>query len=344
MHNFKKAILAALGFLICVIGAATVIVWPYYNGQYFYYEDAQVREELAGHIDTILSGASHGYCAFDPNVMDEALGTSSYNLAGPMMTMQARDALLRKELDRNPIKTVFIELSCNTLTRNRQAEGPEGDIYTLPRMGNLSESIRYFFDAIRPGEYLSVCADTLDRGVQAWKARYWGKSPEVNPADRGFLPRTAQDMFMTTQEFNEIFDSITFSEDATWDNKGYLWDMVDLCLERDIEVIFITTPLSDRLLSEGQNLESFRQYYLYYADHYGCTYLDFNLYRQRDALFPDESAFYDKYHLSEAGAETFTRELADLYVRLQNGEDLTPLFYGSYAEMKQDMYNSYNLP
>ena len=344
MHNFKKALLATLGFLICLIGAATVIVWPYYNGQYFYYEDAQVREDLAGSIDTILSGASHGYCAFDPNVMDEALGTSSYNLAGPMMTLQARETLLRKELDRNPVKTVFIELSCNTLTRNRNTEGPEGDIYTLPRMGSLWESIRYFFDAIRPGEYLSVCADTLDRGIEAWKSRYWGKDPEVDPANRGQLRRSAQDLSMTTQEYNEIFDTIGLPEETRWDNKEYLWRTVELCQERGIEVVFITTPLSDRLLAESKNLEEFRQHYLYYAELYGCTFLDFNLYRQRDELLPDDSAFYDKYHLSESGAEAFTRELADVYARLQNGEDIRPLFYENYDAMKQDLHAAYNTP
>lgn len=344
MHNFKKALLATLGFLICLIGAAMVIVWPYYNGQYFYYEDAQVREDLAGSIDTILSGASHGYCAFDPNVMDEALGTSSYNLAGPMMTLQARDALLRKELDRNPVKTVFIELSCNTLTRNRETEGPEGDIYNLPRMASLAESIRYFFDAIRPGEYLSVCADTLDRGIEAWKSRYWGKAPEVNPADRGFLRRAAQDLSMTTEEFNDIFDTIALPTEGSWDNKAYLWGMVELCQERGIEVVFVTTPVSDRLLAECNNLELLYQYYMYYADHYNCTFLDFNLYRQRDVLFPDDATFYDKYHLSEEGAQVFSRELADVYARLQNGEDISALFYENYAEMKQDLYAAYNTP
>ena len=344
MHNFKKAMLATAGFLICVIGIAAVIVWPYFTGQFYYYEDAAVRDDLAGSVDTILSGASHGYCAFDPNVMDEVLGTSSYNLSGPMMTMQARSTLLRKELDRNPVDTVFIELSFNTLTRDRAEEGTEGDIYTLPRMGSLTEGIRYFFEAFAPEEYLSVCADTLDRGLQCWKDRYWGKGPQVDPSNRGFLRRDAQALSMGTEEFNQLFNTALINEDALWENKEYLWEMVELCQSRGIEVIFVTTPLSDKPLAEYTNLELPRQWYLYYAQQYGCQYLDFNLYRNRDTLFPDDTVFYDEFHLSKSGAEAFSRELADLYTRLKNGEDLTPLFYGNYEEMKQAMYASYNTP
>ena len=42
-----------------------------------------------------------------------------------------------------------------------------------------------------------------------------------------------------------------------------------------------------------------------------------------DALFPDDMAFYDLYHLSEQGAETFTRELAKLYEKRRAGEDVS---------------------
>ena len=336
--------LATVGFLVCVILISAGIVWPYFTGQFYYYEDAAVRDNLAGSVDTILSGSSHGYCAFNPNVLDEELGTSSYNLSGSLMTMQARAALLRRELDRNPVETVFIELSFNTLTRDRSLEGAEGDIYTLPRIGSLFGGIGYFFEAIRPGEYLNVCADTLDRGLQSWKDLLRGEDPKIEPADRGLLRRDSQDLSMTADEFNQLYNAVVIGEEAHPENKAYLCEMIELCQSRDIEVIFVTTPVSDWLLAEYSNLEPSHQWSLYYAQQYGCQYLDFNLYRQRDALFPDETAFYDKAHLSETGSETFSRELADLYVRLQNGEDITPLFYENYDEMKQALYASYNSP
>lgn len=344
MHSFKKALLAALGFIACVILFAGILVWPYFHGESYYYEDARVRDELAGSVDTIISGASHGYCAFDSNVLDEELGTSTYNLSGPMMTMRARDTLLKKELDRNPVKTVFIEASCNMLVRNRHTEGPEGDIYALPRMGSLPERLSYFFAAFEPEEYLTVCADTLDRGLSAWKALLSGEGSKVDGEARGFLRRDSHDLSLTPEEFSELHNRTGMDVVDRWDNKEYLWDMVETCQARGIEVIFVATPMSDRMLAEYNNLETPYGWMCYYSKKYGCPFLDFNLYRRRDELFDDRTAFFDGYHLSSSGAEIFTRELAEVCRRIESGQDVSSLFFADYYEMDEAMTAAYGNP
>lgn len=344
MRSFKKALLAALGFFACVIAFAGILIFPYFHGESYYYEDARVRDDLAGTVDTIVSGASHGYCAFDSCILDEELGTSTYNLSGPMMTMQARDTLLKKELDRNPVKTVFIEVSCNMLVRDRRLEGPEGDIYALPRMGSFRERLSYFFAAFEPEEYLTVCADTLDRGIQAWKARLRGEGSKVDESARGFLRRDSRDLSVTPEEFAELHNKTRMDMQDLWTNKEYFWDMVEACQDRGIEVILVATPLSDRKLIEYTNLETPYGWMCYYAEKYGCPFLDFSLYRERDALFDDATAFFDEYHLSSTGAAVFTRELAELYRAIQNGEDVSPLFYRSYNELDEAMTEAYGNP
>ena len=341
MRNFRKAMAATLGFILCLALFAGIIVWPYFHGETFYYEDAKVRDDLAGSLDTLISGASHGACAFHSRVLDEALGVSSYNLSGPLMTMFARKTLLEKELDRNPVKTVFIELSCNALTRDRNMEGPEGELYALAKMGSFRERAGYFFRAFRQEEYLGVWADTLQRGFDAWKSVLHRAPPVFDPADKGFLPRDPKDLTMDAREFSQTHNSIAIDETTYWDNKIPLTEMVELCQSRGIEVVFVTTPMSDRLLARFSNLELPHQWYLYYARTYGCPYWDFNLYRNRDALFPDDTAFYDLYHLSEQGAETFTRELASVYETYRTGADVSGLFYEDYAAMDAAMCAAY---
>ena len=341
MRNFKKAMAATLGFILCLALMAGIVVWPYFHGETFYYEDARVRDGLAGTLDTLISGASHGACAFNARVLDDALGVSSYNLSGPLMTMKARKALLEKELDRNPVKTVFIELSCNALTRNRAKEGPEGELYALARMGGFRDRTRYFFQAFKEEEYLGVWSDTLHRGFDAWGSVLHRAPPVFDPADKGYLPRDPQDMSMDGETFSELYNSIAIEEEAFWDNKIPLMDMVKLCQSRGIEVIFVTTPMTDRLLAQFSNLEQSHQWYLFYAQTYGVPYWDFNLYRDRDALFPDDTAFYDLYHLSEQGAETFTRELAELCEKTHAGEDVSGLFYENYHDLDDALCAAY---
>ena len=344
MRNFKKALAAALGFLLCVVLIFGTIVWPYFHGQSFYYEDAQVRDDLAGSLDLLISGASHGACAFDTHTLDAELGVNSYNLSGPLMTMPARKTLLCKELDRNPVKTVIIELSCNALTRDRKAEGPEGDIYALPRMGGFSERARFFFGSFPPEEWLGVGADTLDRGLQAWKARLRGDPPAMDPADKGFLPRDSWDMSMTDREFAEIHGTTAMVTRDRWDNKVPLYDMIQICKDRGIEVILVTAPMSDRMLAQFSGLELSHQWFVFCAETYGCPYLDFNLYRDRDDLFPDETAFFDSYHLSTEGARTFTRELTGLLEKVRAGQDVSALFFDNYDQMDEAMRARYSAP
>ena len=344
MRNFRKAMAATLGFVLCLALIAGIIVWPYFHGETFYYEDAGVRDELAGSIDTLVSGASHGACAFHSRVLDEALGVCSYNLSGPLMTMQARKTLLEKELDRNPVKTVFIELSCNALTRSRAKEGYEGELYALARMGSFRERVGYFFRAFEEEDYLGVWADTLQRGFDAWKSVLRKAPPVFDPADKGFLPRDPQDLRMDAQTFSGLHNTVAIDQEAFWDNKIPLMEMVELCQSRGVEVIFVTTPMSDRLLAQFTNLEEPRQWYLFYSQTYGCPYWDFNLYRDRDALFPDDTAFYDLYHLSEQGAETFTRELAAVYQKYRAGQDVSGLFYENYAALDAAMTEAYGMP
>lgn len=344
MRNFKKAVFAVLGFALCLILFAAIIVTPYFRGQYYNYEDAQVRDALAGSVDLLVSGASHGMCAVVPEMLDEELGVTSYNLSGPLVTMNGRKVLLHEELERNPVKTVFLELSFNTLTRSRAAEGTEGEIYMLARMSGPFRKLRFFFSAFEDGEYLSVCADTMDRGFHAWSELLRGEPTQVDAAGRGFLARDPVDLSMTSEEFAALHHSDAMYEDIYWTNKHALFDIIEECRDRGIEVVFITTPLADRKLASYDNLELSHQWYLFYAQEYGVPYLDFNLYRQRDELFPDDTCFYDDTHLSAEGAETFTRELAKVYRAMKAGEDVSDLFYSDYYELDEAMVQAYSTP
>ena len=344
MRNFKRAVFATLAFLLCLALMVEVIVWPYFNRPNYFYEDARVRADLAGSIDTLVSGSSQGACAFNTRILDETLGANSYNLSGPLMTMEARRTLLKKEIARNPVKTVFIELSFNALTRNRRKEGPEGELYAMTRMDGIWERTAYFFKAVRPEEYFEVGNYNLHRGFDAWSAMLHHKPTELDPEVKGYLARPSVDFSMDSEEFASLHHTYSFKDEDRWDNKLAFFDLVESCQAKGIEVVFVTTPLADRLLALYDGFEHAHQDYLYYAEKYHCTYLDFNLYRDRDALFPDDTAFYDRYHLSESGAETFTRELVSLYERIRAGEDISGLFYEDYAALDAAMTEAYGTP
>lgn len=204
MNNFRKAMVMTLTFCLFVVGITACIVEPYFQSETFYYEDAKVRKDLSGQLNYLICGSSHAFRAFIPEILDEELGCNSYNLSCAMMTMQGRYAILKKEMDRNPINTVVLELSFNALTRNREREGPEGDIYMLARFDNFLERARYFISSIDIREYGKLYYDTLNRGFTCWNKILNGEKDNlVQYKTKGFVSKPSNDLSVTKEEYRE---------------------------------------------------------------------------------------------------------------------------------------------
>ena len=334
MRSFRKAVVVSTVFLLCVVVASVLLIEPYYLRQQYSHMDANVRNEMAGSIDFIFLGSSHGLHAAVPEVIDQGLQTTSYNLSSSFATMQGKYTMLKKEVDRNPVKTVVLELSYSSLTRNRDTEGPEGDIYLLARLDSPWERIRYFFSAMRLRDYTETYYHLLNYGI-ANCARVFQKV-DMEPRFRlkGFSPAESNDMSKPLSEMKKVYNTQKFDETLFEENVSYLDQMIELCKEHNIEIIIVTTPMADRLLCEyGDNLDVFYHQYAAIAEEYGIAFYDFNLLKEKSALFPDENAYNDSTHMSEAGAYQFSEIFTVLLRKVQNGEDISELFYSDYQEM-----------
>lgn len=335
MRNSKqKALFVTLALLLCAILLLTAFCEAYFRYPAYYYEDASVRQGLSGSLDTLVVGSSHAFRAFVPEILDESLGTSSYNLSCSMMTMQGRYELLQKEISRNPVKTVIFELSFNALTRNRAIEGPEGEIYLLGRLDNTAERISYFFRAIRPSEYAQVLHDTFDRSKTAWGLLLRGAIdvPQMQES-RGFIPQPANDLSLGSyQEAFEMWYDDSFSDTYDAENEEYLDRCVRLCQDNHIRIVFVVTPMADEMLLHYSNIDAISQHEQALADQYGVEFYDFNLIRTRSDDYPSDSAFFDKLHLSGSGAETFSHSFAAVLQLVDQGQAVNDLFYDSYDQ------------
>lgn len=168
MHNFKKIILhtALLIFFVIIILICSTL--PYFWGESYYYQDYKVRTSLSGKLDTLVIGSSHALRSIKPTVLNEKLNTKAYNLSSPLMSMYGRYVMLEKEINRNPIKTVYLEISYNALTLNRKTLGLEGDLYVLGRFDNVFERINFFTNAFTPDEYRKVLSDIIVRSKNSF--------------------------------------------------------------------------------------------------------------------------------------------------------------------------------
>lgn len=247
------------------------------------------------------------------------------------MTMYGKYDLLRREIARNPVDFVILDATYNSMTRNRDREGPEGDIYQLGRYRNFFTRTSYFFKTIRLDEYGRVYYDMLSRGVYAWKALCSDKETgtALQYKTRGFLPM--RDAVAVQQPEVAAYHSVPLETSLDADCMDYMDKIISLCQARGITVFVIVTPISQAATVKFDDMDAMYQELDAFFAEYGVTFLDFNLYHEKQQLFPDASAYSDETHMSAEGAADFSVLLAHTIQRWRSGEGLSGDFYASYA-------------
>lgn len=333
MHNFNKALKTSLIFLLLVILISGAVAYPYFHAETYHYQDGYVRDSLAGSLDLIICGASQAQRGISPAVLDEALGCNSYNIGSPLMTMKARYTILNKELSRNDVELVILELCYDTMVRDRDVVGPEGDLYMMGRFTSFGEGLSYFLSAARLEEYADFYYDILNRGRYA--RQNWGSYPTGSSESyktKGFAPLDPVAIEMIPEENLHREAILT---DIVDENREYLEKCLALCKEKEIPVIIVATPLSDAAILSYDSLDVIHDFYTGISEEWGCEYYNFSLYKGKSEIFPDSGAYYDRNHLGAPGAEVFSEVLAQVVENSRAGIDSSDLFYESYAEAEQ---------
>ena len=332
MRSFKKVMVSVITIVVLFSLISAVIICPYINSETFYYEDKDLRANLSGTLDYLIIGSSHGLSAFKTSVLDEELGCNSYNLSGGMMTFAARKFLLQKELERNPIHTVVIEVSHNALTSENDDGYGEGDSAFLPRLDSFSERVRYLVKSVKIDDWLNIYSKLFIQGLSYYKHR---GTIAVDYAAKGYHAKETRDITLSENLIAEKYNSGMISTAFTDYNIRYLEQMIACCKDHDARVIIAVVPIADVSIWGYNNIDDFDIWLKNFCVENDCECYNFNLLRDRYQLFNDATSFYDGAHLSDPGATVFTRAYVDIIQKTDKGEDVSPLFFNNYEELKK---------
>ena len=330
MQNFKKILRTTGLFLliVCLISGPLITLFLYSENHL--YQDYREREEFAGSLDYLIAGASHAERGMIPEILDQELGVNSYNLAYSLMTMQGRLEILKKEIARNPVKTVILEVSLDTMTNNPDTTAQEGDMYMVARLRSAS----YLLRAIRPWHYGWMYYQMLHRGVKSLKLLVTGQYRVRNINQlKGFVPHANEERTLKKKNIKKIYHTQERNTEIWPGNEKYLQEIIELCKEKGIRLILLTIPIPRYTTARYSNLNVSYSYYRKVAEENGLPFYDFNLLKEKNTLLPDRIAFTDQFHLSNAGADTFTRKFCECMKAADAGEDLSGLFFEDYIEM-----------
>lgn len=341
MNNFRKIILHTLLLLLFVIMLLVGAMAPYFYGEKYYYQDYKVRKSLSGEIDTLIVGSSHALRSVKPTVLNEKLNIKAYNLSSPLMSMYGRYVLLKKEVERNKIKTVYLELSYNALTIDRENLGFEGDLYVLGRLDNTKERLNFSQTAFRKDEYSKVFSDIIQRS--AYSLSKFSTEPIAQYETYGYLPVEVNDQSLTFEEKNKILNTELLDTEIKKENLEYFNKIIKLCNDNNIKIVLVVTPVTEKMILKYKNLDELFSQYTYLAKENNSEYYDFNLDKKTKELYSEKESFYDETHMSDYGAETFSIRFSEIIKKANEDQDVSNEFYRSYNELKETILKQNNV-
>ena len=338
MQSFKRILKTVSIFLAVVIVLSIGFGALYFRGENYDYQDYRERDALAGKLTVLINGASYVMYGVDPEVLDHSLGVNSYNLTTSMLTLEGRYTLLAKELARNPVHTVILEVSPDTVIRNRAEEVPEGDLHMLGKLGTAAERWAYFKDNFYLSEYPLAYYDAVSRGMESAFALLTGRYQKENTVARKGFYYTDNEKRPIPTDYRNIYHVHSFPDvsEIPEENVKGLERLLDLCRENGATPILISIPNSKAYNCMYANLDDYDRWYQEFAASHDVKYVNFNRHKEKLTLLPDETCFYDETHLNQEGAAVFSKMLSVVVRDIWNGKSYEWMFYKSLREPEYD--------
>lgn len=336
MKTSKKILLSFCIYLLVVALVSALILIPYSAAQ----KEMIARREVAGTVDCAIFGASHALRGIDPSILNEQLGWNSYNYSNVLIKDYARAYLVEKELGRNPVKTVILDLTYNTLTRDQTQENGEGDAATVRLLESFPERLKYLLTNVKLDTILQVYGRQLVSSLNYWQAVLTGREytqAGTAASNRGFYAIEKADVTLPADqlaEYRACDDYIGTTQEA---NLTAFRSIVEQCRASGARVIVLTLPISDALIWMEEDMDRFYTVAHRLMQELDVEFYDLNLLRDRTERFSDSFCFQDISHLSEEGSRIATEAFSELIQAVDSGENVSNRFFASYAEALEQL-------
>lgn len=317
MRNIKGAVLRCILILLFVTGleAASRLCYEEWSEQTV--QSKLERKQLEGTLDTIYCGSSLVYRAFNPEVIDDLLGTNSFNLGTASQNFRGSYYLMRETAEHNPITTVVQGISLVSLKKERNAAQY---LSAFENMEDWRWKLRYLVDVNWeevwiPALFYSTQIEGLTDVSSVRENLEKKLAQEVSEEYLGRGWRAGDGIFAET-EYNGN------NEDARWiaeegesqvleEALDYLNKMAAYCREEGIRLVVVNLPWTECYTRGAQDLDDMHQFFEQWAAEQGVEYLDFALYKERQKEFGNEM-FLDEKHLNRQGGLRFSALFAEV--------------------------------
>jgi len=289
-----------------------------YNKQRF--EDFYALEDP----DLFFIGSSHSYCTFDPEIFDEMLGTSSFQLGMPLQYPDASYYTLLEVFNHYDPAVVVVELYWDLLGKDfdmKQADTLFMDLKNhelqaeyFAKVFPFNEKVKYFMDTARyQRDFLNYGNSVLLRKLEDWFGlQRTAVSMEGSEyyRSKGYVHCDyiiSEDEFDKTNQFKGL-DGRNYQISAI--QRAFVEKMKEECDKNGVTLLFVTAPVANVSMDFIENYEAIHAQVAEMCAGLGVPYLDYNMINTEQPFLQNED-FRDDAHLNHAGVEKVSRDYAE---------------------------------
>lgn len=277
-------------------------------------------------VDMLFLGSSHSYCTFDPEIFDNLLGTSSYQLGMPLQHLDSTYFTLLEALNYQSPKVIVLEVYWDMLDDKFQLN-QAGMLFQVLRNSALEEryikevfpvgeKIRYNVKLLRyQADYFAFRNNELKKniiehlGVTESKAQKQDGIEEYRSKGYTYCDyNMLEDEYNKTNQFKNS-DGRNFQPEQV--QMKYLQKIVDLTKKEGIELIFVTAPIANISFEYIKNYDIIHKFIQDFAEKNTIPYYDYNLINADEKLLTNTN-FRDDAHLNHSGVEIVDNHFAKI--------------------------------
>lgn len=335
--------IAFLAILLLINSILTFALVPANGASEVMWNDYYAMEEL----DTIYIGSSVCLRSFNPFILDEQLGTNSFNMGTPSQPIDLTYLALKTAVEEHNIKRVYFGFGYFNLTmpNSQQSEAAflQARNQRLSVGERLAANLSYMLSKEKIGESVSVnfifpwvynhVQLQVGAILQNIQAKLAGSSTDdlamVNDEMRNYVGR-GFGYYKGVIDYNNIGNDNSVTHYYGVFRPELLQELdaiCELCRENKIELIVVNTPRPTfDVLAYG---EEYYDTYLWldtYLSERGASYYDFNL--ARPEIYESRPEYYFNFeHLNQEGADAFSREFASFEEMRRRNPDMKSYFF-----------------
>jgi len=273
-------------------------------------------------LDLIFLGSSYSYRSYDPEVFDNTLKVNSFNMGSPLQKPVESYYVLKEALKYQKPSLVVMDINWGVFNKDKYFNTK---LWNFDNMRFSTNKIGFLLNVFDVDQYFYALFKTMryhqdtDELVKEMLGMEIKNSIDMesylkNYKGKGFI---IDNGIVNVGSIENIFKGYNKNpKKYQWNEKQlkYLDKIVKLCKKENIELVFVTAPLSPAYF------ELYDAYWYDYeyikatandlAEKYGVAYLDYNSINIEEGLVTNED-FSDSNHLNYNGAQKISQHLAN---------------------------------